>query len=275
MIYLLITTSINNNYIQLDKLIEVYSNVLTPKKNETITQNNHVFFSNGKRRRNPAIQIRFGNVHNIISSIEPNPKPLTPESVDKKQLRELNDTDRVIEYKENIKNNISYLSDNIKPIIIENNGKRQTFLDEFGIDVHYTENNKESFKHKGINELMDIKSAISAYNIQDDDIVIKITGRYKLIDSSFFQTVIEHMESHDAFIKFFNVFTEEFMENDCVLGLFAIRCKYLKDFEYDPHLEVPETQFAEYIRKSECRLFEMKRLGLSCKFSDTYKKLDV
>jgi hypothetical protein len=170
---------------------------------------------------------------------------------------------------------LSYVSDKIKPIIIENNGKRVTFLNDFGIDVHYTENNSKSFKHKGINELIDIKSAILAYDIKDDDIVIKITGRYKLIDDSFFQTVINGMDAYDAFIKFFNVFTEEFMEDDCVLGLFAIRCKYLKDFEYDLDLEIPETQFAEYVRKSECRINEIERLGLSCKFSDTYKKLEV
>ena len=32
MIYLLITTSINNNYIQLYKLIEIYADVLNTKK---------------------------------------------------------------------------------------------------------------------------------------------------------------------------------------------------------------------------------------------------
>lgn len=266
MIYLLITTSINNNYIQLDKLIDVYADVLNEKKE-------HVFFSNRNKRRNPIMKIRTGNVHNIITTIESTPKTITPQSVDRNQIKKLNENDRVIEYKEGIHSILYYISDKIKPIIIENNGKRGTFLDEFGIDVHYTENNKESFKHKGINELMDIKSAISAYNIKDDDIIIKLTGRYKLIDDSFFKTVIENAESYDAFIKFFNVFTEEFMEKDCVLGLLAIRCKYLKSFNYDSELEIPETQFAEYVRKSDCRICEMKHLGLSCKFSDTYKKV--
>ena len=139
MIYLLITTSINNNYIQLYKLMEIYADALNAKKTETITQNNHLFFSNRNRRHNPAMQMRIGNVHNIITSIESKPKTLTSQSIDRKRIKELNDNDRVLEYKENIKNNISHLSDNIKPIIIENNGKRQTFLDEFGIDVHYTE----------------------------------------------------------------------------------------------------------------------------------------
>lgn len=275
MIYLLITTSINNNYIQLDKLIEVYSDLLKTKKKETEIHNEHVFFSNKNKRRNPLMQIRIGKVSNIINFRESKvEEPVSP-IVDRDKVKEINENDRIEEYKESIRNNLSYNLDKIRPIIIENNGKRETFLDRFGVDVHYTENNNQSFKHKGINELMDIKSAISKYDIKDDDIVIKLTGRYKLIDDSFFKTVIENTESYDAFVKFFNVFTEEFIENDCVLGLFAVRCKYLKDFEYDSLLEVPETQFAEYLRKMDCRIFEMDRLGLNCKFSDTQKILNV
>jgi hypothetical protein len=76
-------------------------------------------------------------------------------------------------------------------------------------------------------------------------------------------------------MKFFNVSTEQYANNDCILGLFAIRCKYLKEFEYDTEHEIPETQFAEYVRKSSCRICDIVRLGLRCKFSDTYKTLEV
>lgn len=268
MIYLLMTTSINNNYIHLDKLIGIYKEELTQTKEQILSTNRN-------NRRKPAMSIRLG-----ISNDQSNPylntmQNMNPKNVDKNQIKVLHTNDRIIEYKESLKNNICYVSDKINPIIIENNGRRETFLDDFGIDVHYTENNKKSFIHKGINELMDIKSTISAYDIKDDDIIIKLTGRYKLMDDSFLTTVIENVESHDVFIKFFNVLTEEFMENDCILGLFAMRCKYLKNFEYDMKLEVPETQFAEYVRKSECRVYEMERLGLLCKFSDTNKIIEV
>lgn len=268
MIYLLMTTCIINNYIHLDKLIDLYREELTKKKEQ-------ILFANRNNRRRPVMSIKLG-----ISNDKSNPdsnvvQNINPKNIDKNQIKVLHINDRIIEYKESLKNNICYVSDKINPIIIENNGRRDTFLDDFGIDVHYTENNKESFMHKGINELMDIKSAISAYDIKDDDIIIKLTGRYKLMDDSFLTTVIENVESYDVFIKFFNVLTEEFAENDCILGLFAMRCKYLKDFEYDPKVEVPETQFAEYVRKSECRIYEMERLGLLCKFSDTNKIIEV
>lgn len=269
MIYLLITTSINNNYIHLEKMVDAYSPLL--KKNKPNT-NEHTFFSNRNSRRNPIMKIRMGNMNNLIIPHESNKEKLTMDLV---TLKEFNTNDRISEYKESIKNTLSYILDGIKPIIIENNGKRDTFLNEFGIDVLYTENNENSFKHKGINELMDIKSAISEYNIQDNDIVIKMTGRYKFIDNSFFRTVIENSHSHDAFMKFFNVAENKFLENDCILGLFAIRCKYLKSFDYDSESEIPETQFADYVRKTNCKIYEMERLGLNCKFSDTQKTLDV
>ena len=72
----------------------------------------------------------------------------------------------------------------VKPIIVENNGLRETYLDELSCDVVYTTNNVSNFAHKGVNELLDIKEVINKYNIQDDDIVIKLTGRYKLLELS-------------------------------------------------------------------------------------------
>jgi hypothetical protein len=49
-------------------------------------------------------------------------------------------------------------------------------------DILYTDNNKKTFPHKGGNELLDIKELTNKYNIQDDDIIIKLTGRYKLLN---------------------------------------------------------------------------------------------
>jgi len=67
---------------------------------------------------------------------------------------------------------------NIKPIIVENNGLRKTFLDDLNCDICYTNNNFIDYKHKGENELLDIKEVINQYNIKDDNTIIKITGRY-------------------------------------------------------------------------------------------------
>lgn len=252
MIYLIITTSLNNNYIQLENLMNVYSDILTP-----IIRSNRI----------------SPNFKMSLSTINPTQTQLKENIMVK--VKETNNNDRIFDYTDGINSVSEFIVDGIIPIIVENNCKRKTFLDDFWIDVHYTENNKASFKHKGVNELMDIKSVITEYNIQDDDIVIKLTGRYKLLDDSFLKTVIENEDNYDAFMKFYNVFEEQYLKDDCILGLFAIRCKYLKEFEYDSESEIPETQFAEHVRKSECRICELERLGLRCKFSDTYKILDV
>lgn len=181
-------------------------------------------------------------------------------------------------YMESITAVLSFIKEDlsIKPIIVENNGVRKTFLDDLNCDVCYTNNNDNEcvYTNKGINELLDIKEVIHKYNIQDDDIVIKLTGRYKLLDSEFLHTVKENSHSFDAFIKFYNVWTKEYLKNDCVLGLFAIKCKYLKDFNYE-NTKSGECEFAEYVRKSTDKIMEIQELHLDCCFGIDFRMLIV
>ena len=163
---------------------------------------------------------------------------------------------------------------NVKPIIVENNGVRQTFLDDLKCDICYTNNNIINYIHKGENELLDIKEVINQYNIQNEDIIIKLTGRYKVLNLNFINLVKQN--ECDAFVKFFNVCTNKYMFNDCVLGLFAIRCKYLKEFKYN-FLTSPECEFADYIRKNidKNKLIEVHQLDLECCFADNLRILVV
>jgi len=166
--------------------------------------------------------------------------------------------------------------ENIKPIIVENNGLRQTFLDYLNCDVCYTNNNIINYTHKGENELLDIKEVINQYNIEDDDIIIKLTGRYKLLNLNFINLVKNNINEYDAFVKFFNVCTLKYMFDDCILGLFAIKCKYLKEFKYS-FLKSPECEFADYIRKNinKNKLIEVEALYLECCFADDLRMLIV
>ena len=170
-----------------------------------------------------------------------------------------------------IKNDLS-----IKHIIVENNGLRETYLNNLDCDVYYTNNNNKDFAHKGQNELLDIKDVINHYDIKDDDVIIKITGRYKLLSSEFINLVKNNINIYDVFIKFFNVCTKEYMFNDCVLGLFAIKCKYIKDFNYQ-FTKSPECDFAEYVRKNinEDKIYEIKNFDLECCFADNLRILIV
>ena len=164
---------------------------------------------------------------------------------------------------------------NVKPIVVENNGLTESYLDELGCDIVYTNHNNTKLRHKGFNELLDIKHVLDKYDVQDEDMVIKLTGRYKLLDSHFIDEVKAHTE-YDAFIKFFNVCTKKFHTNydDCVLGLIAIRCKYLKDFHYDGK-KSPEVEFSLYVKNVVKNFMEIKDLNLQCCFANDLRILVV
>lgn len=191
-----------------------------------------------------------------------------------------NDIHRQNRYIESIKQLLLLIKINniedIKPIIVENNGNRQSYLDDLNCDICYTNNNKLNFLHKGANELLDIKEVINRYNIQDDDFIIKLTGRYKMLNSSFINLVKNNMNNYDAFIKFFNVCTLKYMFDDCVLGLFSIKCKYIKEFNYN-FIRSPECEFADYVRTNinQNKIMEIKQLDLECCFADNLRLLIV
>lgn len=164
-----------------------------------------------------------------------------------------------------------------KTIIVENNGKRDTYLDRFkskNVDVYYTDNNKYNFKSKGVNEMLDIKDVIRTYGIKDDDIIIKLTGRYRLLSPLFLNEI---NEKYDVFIKFYSVQTLKFEEYDCVLGCYAIRVNYLKLFN---HLLInnynsAEIAFAKYVRLCGARVNKINQLDIECCFSEDSRKLLV
>lgn len=192
----------------------------------------------------------------------------------------INDLHREKRYIDSIQHLLKLIEpdSSIKPIIVENNGLRNTYLNDLKCDICYTNNNINKIykKHKGVSELLDIKEVINQYKIQDDDIVIKLTGRYKILDLSFINLVKENINNCDAFIKFFNVCTLEYLVNDCVLGLFAIKSKYIKEFNYNL-TKSPECEFADYVRKNinKDKIMEIKKLNLECCFADNLRLLIV
>ena len=147
-------------------------------------------------------------------------------------------------------------------------------MDDIGVPVYYTNNNSISSKHKGVNELEDIKCVIKAFNIQDDDMIIKLTGRYHPIDDTFFNLVMSNHE-RDAFVSFFNVCTRVYMDYDCVLGMIALRCRLLKEFTYSCKRS-PEVEIATYIKSLPDHTYvAVDKLGLRCCFADDLRWLDV
>lgn len=189
-----------------------------------------------------------------------------------------NEEHRKKRYIDSIKNVLSVIDKNIiKPIIVENNGLRKTYLDELECDVMYTDNNKLNYYHKGVNEFTDIQDVIKKYDIQDDDYVIKLTGRYKVINNVFFTTMLNNLQEYEAYIKFFNVCTYKYHENmdDCVLGLFGIKCQYIRNFICCNKKISPETEFSLHVKKNidENKIYKIRNLGLECCFADNLRLL--
>jgi hypothetical protein len=194
-----------------------------------------------------------------------------------------NDTERKERYLHAISETLKVLPYEIKPLIVENNGKRETYLDNFyhhhrqHVKVFYTSNNKNEFKNKAANELLDIKEVIERYGIEDDDIIIKLTGRYRALSSKFFKDIIENENKYDAFVKFFNVNTLMFSDYDCILGCYAIRAKYFKFITpYSlENFQSAEVGFAKYVKFSIPQIKEIENLDIECCFSDDLRRLVV
>ena len=185
------------------------------------------------------------------------------------------------QYRSAILETLSHLPSTIQPIIVENNGLRATFLDHFvhaekNVPVLYTDHN-EMRKSKGVKELLDIQHVIRQYGIQDNDMVIKVTGRYHVTSSSFFQEVINHQEHYDAFIKFYGVCSLSFDPNESVLGFYAMRA-YLLLLWHPTSVDLSssaEVAFAKYAKRSCGHIREIQHLGLTCVFAEDGRTLTV
>ena len=185
------------------------------------------------------------------------------------------------QYQSAIQEILAHLPPCIQPIIVENNGLRPTFLNRFmhadkSVPVIYTDHN-EMRKSKGVKELLDIQYVIRQYGIGDNDIVIKVTGRYRVTSSLFFQEVIDHQEQYDAFIKFYGVCSLRFDRNESVLGLYAMRA-YLLLWWHPTSVDLSssaEVAFAKYAKSSCSRIREIEYLGLTCIFAEDGRTLDV
>ena len=135
-----------------------------------------------------------------------------------------------------------------KIIIVENNGIRNTYLDDLGEKVFYTTSNYIQTENKGIKEIKDVFNCISNFNINDNDFIVKITGRYILEDSSNFINELRNLdEKTDCIIRYGPYFAKakNFKVYDCVSGLIGMRCKYVKKIEMPAEDEAIEWKWAK------------------------------
>jgi hypothetical protein len=185
------------------------------------------------------------------------------------------------EYYLGISNILNLCPKTIKPIIVENSKENASYLDVFKCDILYTNDNSriiegDNILHKGQREVIDIRKVIEKFDIKDDDMVIKITGRYLLFKDDFLKSVLDNQDK-DAIFRDYNVCTYATGENHMVLGLFALRCKYFKNFNYDRHQLGAEEDFRLYINEfvESDKILIIKKLWLRITLGMNNKIVDV
>jgi hypothetical protein len=112
-------------------------------------------------------------------------------------------------------------------IVVENNGRRRTPLDDMdGVSVLYTDNNQnDMYPWKGTKELLDVLACIEHFGMRDHDLVVKMTGRYYLDDSSLFMGLLRNLDwtTTQALIKFGPYLgPTNVPQDDCITGLIML-----------------------------------------------------
>ncbi len=125
--------------------------------------------------------------------------------------------------------------------IVENNGSRYTFLNDFSLNnknvkVIYTNHNQIATPNKGLKELLDFFFILQeCKEIDNNDIVVKLTGRYRFgEDSTFLNILYNYYNDYDAFIRSgaFMYPSQKKCERDqydCLTGLFGVRAHIMRN----------------------------------------------
>jgi hypothetical protein len=153
-----------------------------------------------------------------------------------------------------------------KIIIVENNGNRNTFLEDLGCIVYYTNNNSLSTINKGYKELQDVLDCITYFDIKDDDFIVKITGRYFLDNDSEFMSVLKNINTikYDCILKYgWYGGPVDYKTKDCITALIGMRCYYVKQIEKPAEQECVEWKWATatYLM-DDANIYKVNKLGI-------------
>jgi hypothetical protein len=163
---------------------------------------------------------------------------------------------------------------NYKVIIIENNGyDKKTFLDELlpllpnSVEIFHTNNNNVIHtNNKGRKELQDVLDCIKHFNITDDDFVVKVTGRYLVMETSIFFTALK-LQYYDCIVRYGSYMKPlNYKMKDCITGFVGMKCKYIKQITMPNENECVEWKWAEAtLRIDESKIFIPDKLNMIMK----------
>jgi hypothetical protein len=145
--------------------------------------------------------------------------------------------ERQAEYEKNIKilNSFWY-----EPYIVEACSGGPTFFNEIAHHICYTQSNLQ-VRNKGVNEVRSIRKGLEQFKFDDNDMVIKITGRY-FFKNEFLLRMIEDNPEVDGFILM------ESVTHFACSGCFALRYKYFKRLLKNINIEQMERYWIDFER---------------------------
>jgi len=164
---------------------------------------------------------------------------------------------------------------NCKIIIVENNGRRPTFLDNFGVEVFYTNNNQLPTINIGNKELADLKECMAHFAIRDEDFVVKLSGRYVLQEpSEFMDALLLHGDTKAAIVQYGSFNARQYERTrDCVTGLIGMRASAIRTIAFTGPYGCIEWNWADAVLAlPEDSVHRLRSMGLAiCPGPDDYR----
>lgn len=115
-----------------------------------------------------------------------------------------------------------------------------SFFDELTDRVIYPQVNNNAWMNKGANETNSIRASIPYLPFDDEDIVIKLTGRYYLYDNYLVNLIQRTQNDFDAYV----CYGKNFVSPDHIFtGCFAMRWKYFKKLYNELDLDWAEKEY--------------------------------
>lgn len=121
-----------------------------------------------------------------------------------------------------------------------------TFLDEYCNHVCYVRSNNPTLKNKGVNECISMLKFLDYFDFNDDDMIIKLTGRY-YFENDYFVNLILANPNIDAFVRYGGQPGDFVTPNHIFTGCFAMRFKFFKDMLRTINFEKMEQDFVNNI----------------------------
>lgn len=142
----------------------------------------------------------------------------------------------------------------------------ETFLNNLTNNVFYSKKGYV-FKNKGVNEILNIKHFLESTQISNEESIVKLTGRYLLLDDVFLKQC--ENEQYDVLYK-------RDAHNQAFFGCISIKYKVLYEFinstnwiEVENNFISIEKVFFDYILTKKINIKEVEKINIKCNINNS------